>query len=30
VPDPWSIIEALHDSLDELRIAADGKTPVDH
>ena len=21
VPDPWSIIDALHDSLDELRIA---------
>lgn len=30
VPDPWSIIDALHDSLDQLRIAADGKTAADH
>jgi len=26
VPDPWSILDALHDSLDELRIAIDRDT----
>jgi WS/DGAT/MGAT family acyltransferase len=29
VPDPWSIIDALHDSLDQLRIAIDRDTGVD-
>jgi diacylglycerol O-acyltransferase len=29
IPDPWSIIDALHDSLDQLRIAIDRETPVD-
>jgi diacylglycerol O-acyltransferase / wax synthase len=28
VPDPWSIIGAMHDSLDQLRIAIDRETPI--
>ncbi len=28
VPDPWLIIDALHDSLDQLRIAIDRDAPV--
>jgi hypothetical protein len=28
VPDPWLIIDALHDSLDQLRIEIDRDNPV--
>jgi hypothetical protein len=29
VPDPWPIIDALHDSLDQLRIAIDRDSSLD-